>query len=41
MEWNYYDTSHGKRAHDGVGDWLKQALQKEQLKPHGIPLQNA
>jgi len=38
MEWNYWGTGHGKGPRDGARACLKQALQKEQLKPHGIPL---
>lgn len=41
MEWNYWGSSHGKGPQDGVGACLKQVLQKEQLKPNGILIQNA
>jgi hypothetical protein len=38
MEWNYLCYRHGKGPQDGAGACLKQALQKEQLKPNGIML---
>jgi hypothetical protein len=41
MEWNYWVSNHGKGPHNGARACLKQALQKEQLKPNGILLQNA
>lgn len=41
MEWHYWGIGHGKGPHDGVGTWLKQVIQKEQLKANGVILHNA
>jgi len=41
MEWHYWGTGYGKGPHDGAEAVLKQALQKEQLKPSiGVTLNN-
>jgi hypothetical protein len=41
MEWHYWGTGQGKGPHDGVGAFLKQFIQKEQLKANGVILHNA
>ena len=30
--WSFFESSHGKREHDGVGACVKRALVKEELK---------
>jgi hypothetical protein len=41
MEWHYWGTRHGKGLHDGVGTYLKEVIQKEQLKENGVIFSNA
>jgi hypothetical protein len=33
MEWHFWGMGHGKGPHDGAGACLKQAIQKEQVRP--------
>ena len=40
MTWNYFATSHGKGEVDGVSALFKKEVQKEQMKPDGMKLQN-
>ena len=39
--WNYFETSHGKGEHDGVGACIKIALRREEMKFTGAHLQDA
>ncbi len=40
MVWNYFTTRHGKGEVDDVGALLKCEVQKEQIKPTGLKIQN-
>jgi hypothetical protein len=41
MTWNFFATGHGKGEVDGAGALLKREVRKEQMKPHGLKLQNS
>jgi hypothetical protein len=36
----FFCLGHGKRPHDGAGALVKWFVQREQLKSHGVKLQN-
>jgi hypothetical protein len=40
MMWNFFATRHGKGEVDGAGALFKQEVRSEQIKPHGLKLQN-
>ena len=39
--WSFFESSHGKGEHDGVGACVKRALVKEQVKILGVDLLDA
>ena len=41
MQWNYFESGHGKGEHDGVGAVIKHALTSEKLDNKGAKLLNA
>lgn len=39
--WSFFGLGHDKGPHDSASTMVKWFVQQEQLKPHGVKLQNA